>query len=121
MQTQRNYSGREVRFGERFVDIYTNRAEEQITVDYGRLDETEPVTESSFVSNRTSIRTGAEPKTDAADRLEAPRFGGHRPPLQETDSAARLEALSGFKRRSGVVAAFYERRPSSGAAAPRRS
>ncbi len=89
---------------------YTNRAEEQITVDYGRLDATEPVTESSFVLNRTStIRTGAEPKTEAADRLEAPRFGGHRPPLQETDSAARLEAVKRFQKSMGVVSALRER------------
>ncbi len=50
VQTQRNYSWREVHFGQRFVDIYTNRAEEQITVDYGRLHETEPVAESSSLA-----------------------------------------------------------------------
>lgn len=44
VQTQRDYSWRDVRFGERFVDIYTLRREEgQITADYGRLHDTEPV------------------------------------------------------------------------------
>ncbi|MBA2412370.1 MAG: potassium transporter, partial [Burkholderiaceae bacterium] len=43
VQSQQDYSWRDVRFGERFVDIYTERGEEQITVDYGRLHETEPV------------------------------------------------------------------------------
>jgi hypothetical protein len=32
-----------VRFGERFVDLYTEVEEGRLTIDYGRLHETEPV------------------------------------------------------------------------------
>ena len=43
VQSQHSYSWRDVRFGERFVEIYSNSSEGQITVDYSRLHETEPV------------------------------------------------------------------------------
>jgi inward rectifier potassium channel len=42
VQTQHDYSWRDVRFNQRFVEIYTDRDEGQITVDYGRLHDTEP-------------------------------------------------------------------------------
>jgi inward rectifier potassium channel len=42
VQTQQDYTWRDVRFGERFVEIYTQSGEGQLTVDYGRLNETEP-------------------------------------------------------------------------------
>jgi inward rectifier potassium channel len=42
VQTQRDYSWRDFRFGERFVEIYTETGEGRLTVDYGRLHETEP-------------------------------------------------------------------------------
>jgi len=42
VQAQHDYTWREVRFGERFVDIYTQSGRGQLTVDYGRLDQTEP-------------------------------------------------------------------------------
>jgi inward rectifier potassium channel len=42
VQTQQDYTWRDVRFGERFVEIYTQSGEGQLTVDYGRLHETEP-------------------------------------------------------------------------------
>jgi inward rectifier potassium channel len=42
VQAQHDYSWRNVRFGERFVDIYTQSGRGQLTVDYGRLHETEP-------------------------------------------------------------------------------
>jgi inward rectifier potassium channel len=42
VQAQHDYSWREVRFGQRFVDIYTQSGRGQLTVDYGRLDHTEP-------------------------------------------------------------------------------
>src|SRR5215467_12967096 len=42
VQAQHDYSWRDVRFGERFVDIYTQSGRGQLTVDYGRLDQTEP-------------------------------------------------------------------------------
>jgi inward rectifier potassium channel len=43
VQTQQNYTWRDVRFGERFVEIYSEMEEGRITVDYGRIHETEPV------------------------------------------------------------------------------
>ena len=43
VQTQQNYTWRDVRFGERFVEIYSELKEGQITVDYGRIHHTEPV------------------------------------------------------------------------------
>ena len=43
VQMQQDYSWRDVRFGERFVEIYTQSGDGQLTVDYGRLHETEPV------------------------------------------------------------------------------
>ena len=43
VQSQKDYSWRDVRFGERFVEIYTGTGEGKLTVDYGRLHETEPV------------------------------------------------------------------------------
>src|SRR6266480_5382384 len=43
VQAQHDYSWRDVRFGERFIDIYTQSGQGQLTVDYGRLHETEPV------------------------------------------------------------------------------
>jgi inward rectifier potassium channel len=43
VQSQHDYTWRDVRFGERFVEIYTETGEGRLTVDYGRLHETEPV------------------------------------------------------------------------------
>src|SRR5438270_6900742 len=42
VQTQTDYSWRELRFGHRFVEIYAQE-EGRLTVDYGRLHDTEPV------------------------------------------------------------------------------
>ena len=42
VQSAQDYSWRDIRFGERFVDIYENLGGGKITVDYGRLHETEP-------------------------------------------------------------------------------
>src|SRR5467141_1719363 len=42
VQTQKDYTWRELRFGHRFVEIYTQE-EGRLTVDYGRLHDTEPV------------------------------------------------------------------------------
>lgn len=42
VQTQHLYSWRHVRFGHRFVDIYTFHDEGQLTADYSRLNDTEP-------------------------------------------------------------------------------
>jgi len=45
VQSAKDYSWDEVRFGERFVDVYTEVEGGRLTVDYGRLQETEPVPE----------------------------------------------------------------------------
>ncbi|HZR77988.1 MAG TPA: ion channel [Chthoniobacterales bacterium] len=44
VQTQRDYTWREIKFGHRFVEIYKEEGKRRrLTVDYGRLHETEPV------------------------------------------------------------------------------
>ena len=43
VQTQQDYSWRDVRFDRRFVEIYSQHGDGKLTVDYGRLHETEPV------------------------------------------------------------------------------
>jgi inward rectifier potassium channel len=45
VQTQMDYSWRDVKFGERFVEIYTDNGGGRLTVDYGRLHDTEPAGE----------------------------------------------------------------------------
>ncbi len=45
VQSQRDYIWSDVRFGERFVDIYEETADGRLSVDYGRLHETERVGE----------------------------------------------------------------------------
>ncbi|MFN2541570.1 MAG: ion channel [Chthoniobacterales bacterium] len=42
VQTQHDYSWRDLRFGERFVEIYSEYGDGKLTVDYGRIDDTEP-------------------------------------------------------------------------------
>jgi inward rectifier potassium channel len=41
VQTQKDYSWRDIQFGHRFVEIYTDHGEGRLTVDYGRLHDTE--------------------------------------------------------------------------------
>jgi inward rectifier potassium channel len=43
VQTQHDYTWRDIRFGHRFAEIYTDHHNGQLTVDYGRLHDTEPV------------------------------------------------------------------------------
>jgi inward rectifier potassium channel len=43
VQTQQDYTWRDIRFGERFVEIYTDHGEGRLTVDYGRIHDTERV------------------------------------------------------------------------------
>lgn len=43
VQSQQGYSWSEVRWDERFVDVYTETEDGKLTVDYGRLHETEPI------------------------------------------------------------------------------
>ncbi len=42
MQSQQDYTTKDVRFGEKFVDVYAQSADGRYTVDYARLHETEP-------------------------------------------------------------------------------
>lgn len=41
VQSQHDYSWRDIHFGKRFVEIYTDMGNGKLTVDYGRLDEIE--------------------------------------------------------------------------------
>lgn len=41
VQTHQDYTWRDIRFGERFVEIYTDHGDGKLTVDYGRLHDTE--------------------------------------------------------------------------------
>jgi inward rectifier potassium channel len=43
VQTQQDYSWRDIQFGHRFVEIYGEYGDGKLTVDYGRLHDTEPV------------------------------------------------------------------------------
>jgi inward rectifier potassium channel len=45
VQTYRDYLSADVRFGQRFVDIYTETENGRLTVDYSRISETEPAPE----------------------------------------------------------------------------
>src|SRR6266478_6209214 len=42
VQTQKDYTWRDIRFGERFVEIYSQHGDGKLTVDYGRIHDTEP-------------------------------------------------------------------------------
>ena len=42
VQTQQDYLWRDIQFGQRFAEIYTQSGDGQLTVDYGRLHDTEP-------------------------------------------------------------------------------
>jgi len=43
VQSAQDYAVEDIRFGERFVDVYEELEDGRLRVDYGRLDETEPV------------------------------------------------------------------------------
>jgi hypothetical protein len=45
VQSQRLYTWRDITFGHRFVEIYADIDANTMTVDYGRLHDTEPVPE----------------------------------------------------------------------------
>jgi hypothetical protein len=51
VQSVQDYAWDDIRFGVRFVDVYTELEDGRLTVDYGRLHETEPV---------PSVREGEE-------------------------------------------------------------
>ena len=42
VQTQQDYLWRDIQFGQRFVEMYTPSGDGQLTVDYGRIHDTEP-------------------------------------------------------------------------------
>jgi len=42
VQTQKDYTWRDLRFGHRFVEIYSQHGDGKLTVDYGRIHDTEP-------------------------------------------------------------------------------
>lgn len=46
VQSQQDYAVEDIRFGERFVDVYEELPDGRLTVDYGRLHETEAVRSS---------------------------------------------------------------------------
>jgi inward rectifier potassium channel len=56
VQTQRDYNWRDVRFGERFVEIYSESGDRRLTVDFGRLHDTEPVSEQSTLTESSEDR-----------------------------------------------------------------
>jgi inward rectifier potassium channel len=66
VQSQQTYSWRNVRFDERFVEIYTDMDGDRATVDYGRLHDTEPVTDPL-----TTPTTPTTPPIPANDSDEA--------------------------------------------------
>jgi inward rectifier potassium channel len=43
VQTQKDYLASDIQFGQRFVEIYTSHGDGRLTVDYGRLHDTESV------------------------------------------------------------------------------
>ena len=43
VQTQQDYLWRDIQFDQRFVEIYTQSGDGQLTVDYGRIHDTESV------------------------------------------------------------------------------
>lgn len=47
IQAHKHYSWRDVKFGERFVEMYTPEGTGKLTVDFGRLHETEPFSGNS--------------------------------------------------------------------------
>lgn len=50
VQSQQDYAPEDIRFGVRFADVYTELEDGRLTVDYGRLHETEPVPMNSRTS-----------------------------------------------------------------------
>jgi inward rectifier potassium channel len=49
VQSQQDYTYDEIRWGERFVDIYEEREDGKLQVDYGRIHDTEPVPSPSEI------------------------------------------------------------------------
>jgi hypothetical protein len=47
VQSQQDYSHEDIRWGERFVDVYNELEGGRLEVDYARLHDTEPVPQRS--------------------------------------------------------------------------
>jgi inward rectifier potassium channel len=47
IQSQKHYTWRDIRFGHRFVEIYSDGDDDELTVDYGRLHDTEKMPDDS--------------------------------------------------------------------------
>lgn len=75
VQSQQGYSWRDVRFGERFVEIYTELGTNRLSVDYGRIHETEPVTEFP-TTDQAAPAPASNRISDEAGLPHSPR-GGH--------------------------------------------
>jgi inward rectifier potassium channel len=75
VQTQKDYTSRDIRFGERFVEIYTEHGGGRLTVDYGRIHETEPA-------------TSLESSQEEAAMLKRARHGEPRPIQPASKSTA---------------------------------
>src|SRR5213595_3444071 len=58
VQTQQDYTWRDIRFGQRFVEIYSEPSDGRLTVDFGRLHDTEPVSEKPSSPQEVEERTG---------------------------------------------------------------
>jgi len=58
VQTQQDYSWRDIRFGQRFVEIYSEPDHGKLTVDFGRLHDTEPVSEQPSSPQEVEQRSG---------------------------------------------------------------
>jgi len=56
VQSARDYAWDDIRFGERFVDVYTELEDGRLTVDYGRLHETEPIPKTEKTANEPGDR-----------------------------------------------------------------
>lgn len=68
VQSQQGYTWHDVRFGERFVEIYTELGNDRLSVDYGRIHETEPVPD--WPENRQS--SSSPPLEDASEEAGLP-------------------------------------------------
>ena len=61
VQSQQDYSWRDIRFGEHFVDIYTDHGDGRLTVDYARIHETEVKQLRSEVGGQPPAHRGLRP------------------------------------------------------------
>jgi inward rectifier potassium channel len=60
VQMQKDYTSRDFLFDRRFVEIYSEKGDGKLTVDYGRLHDTEPVVNRSASSVKITSIEGAD-------------------------------------------------------------